>query len=118
VTDQRAVVDRYLDGFRASDHAAVLACLTDDVVWRIHGHRTTHGAAEFDTEIEGADFEGSPLLTVDRTYEDGNVVIVTGEGQGTHREHGPFRFAFSDLFTFRDGRIAAVDSYVVPLGEP
>ena len=26
-----------------------------------------------------------------------------------------FRFAFNDLFTFRDGLIARVDSYVVPL---
>jgi ketosteroid isomerase-like protein len=30
-------------------------------------------------------------------------------------EHGPFRFAFNDLFTFRDGLIARVDSYVAPL---
>lgn len=29
--------------------------------------------------------------------------------------HGPFRFAFNDLFTFRDGLIARIDSYVVPL---
>lgn len=29
--------------------------------------------------------------------------------------HGPFRFAFNDLFTFRDGLIARVDSYLVAL---
>jgi ketosteroid isomerase-like protein len=113
--DQRTIVDVYMDGFRTSDHEAVLGCLTDDVVWCIHGHRTTNGKAEFDSEIEGEDFEGRPVLVVDRTYEDGKVVIVTGEGRGTHREHGPFRFAFNDLFTFRDGLIAQVDSYVVPL---
>lgn len=28
-------VHRYLEGFRRSDHAAVLACLTEDVVWNI-----------------------------------------------------------------------------------
>ena len=113
--DQRAIVDAYMDGFRASDHTGILRCLTDDVVWRIHGHRTTQGKGEFDDEIENEQFEGKPQLVVDRTFEDGNVVVVTGEGRGVHRESGDFRFAFNDLFTFRDGLIERVDSYVVPL---
>ncbi|GID29300.1 hypothetical protein Abr02nite_42830 [Paractinoplanes brasiliensis] len=50
-----------------------------------------------------------------RVYEDGAVVVTTGEGRGVSVGHGPFRFAFNDVFTFRDGRIARVDSYVVPL---
>jgi ketosteroid isomerase-like protein len=115
MTDQRTTVDTYMDGFRAGDHRAILGCLTDDVVWRIHGHRTTRGATEFDGEIENPEFEGRPQLDVHRTFEDANVVVTTGEGRGAHREHGPFRFAFNDVFTFRDGRIAEVDSYVVPL---
>lgn len=109
------IVHRYLDGFRHSDHAAVLACLTDDVVWHIHGLRTTRGKAEFDDEIENPAFDGSPQLTAERTIEAGDVVVVTGTGAGRHREQGPFRFAYSDLFTFRDDLITQVDSYVVPL---
>ncbi|MEV0155875.1 hypothetical protein AB0H57_19310 [Micromonospora sp. NPDC050686] len=50
-----------------------------------------------------------------RVHEDGRVVVATGEGRGASVDHGPFRFAFNDLFTFRAGRIARVDSYVVPL---
>jgi ketosteroid isomerase-like protein len=104
-----------MDGFRRSDHDAILACLSEDVVWIIHGLRTTHGRAEFDDEIENPAFEGSPELTVDRTIDAGNVVVVTGTGRGRHRDRGRFRFAYSDLFTFRDDLIAQVDSYVVPL---
>lgn len=110
------VVDEYMDGFRRSDHEAILACLTDDVVWCIHGVRTTRGKAEFDDEIENPAFEGSPELTVDRTIEAADVIVVTGTGKGHHRDHGPFRFAYSDLFTFNGDLIAQVDSYVVPLG--
>jgi uncharacterized protein len=40
---------------------------------------------------------------------------VTGTGVAHHRDTGPFRFAYGDLFSFRDGLIAQVDSYVVPL---
>ena len=112
---QRDLVAEYFAGFRASDHERILATLTDDVEWVIHGHRTTRGRAEFDGEIENPAFTGSPRLDVERVHEDGPVVVVTGEGRGVSVEHGPFRFAFNDLFTFRDGLIARVDSYVVPL---
>ncbi|MDG4787481.1 nuclear transport factor 2 family protein [Micromonospora sp. WMMD1102] len=114
MTRQTQLVHRYMDGFRRSDHGAILGCLAEDVVWTIHGFRTTHGKAEFDDEIENPAFEGSPELTVERTVEAGDVV-VTGTGIGQHRANGPFRFAYSDLFTFREGLIAEVDSYVVPL---
>ena len=112
---QRQLVADYFAGFRASDHPGILATLTDDVEWVIHGHRTTKGKAEFDGEIENPAFTGSPHLDVQRVHEDGPVVIVTGEGRGATVDHGPFHFAFNDLFTFRDGLIARVDSYVVPL---
>ena len=114
-TTPRDLVAEYFAGFRTSDHPRILATLTDDVEWVIHGHRTTRGKAEFDGEIENPAFTGSPELDVRRVYEDGPVVVTTGEGAGVSAEHGPFRFAFNDLFTFRDGLIARVDSYVVPL---
>lgn len=115
MSSQIQIVDRYMDGFRRSDHEMILGCLTDDVVWHIHGLRTTHGKAEFDDEIENPAFKGSPELTVERTIEAKTVVVVTGKGIGHHREAGRFRFAYNDLFTFRDGLISQVDSYVVPL---
>ena len=111
----RQIVDRYMDGFRRSDHEVILACLADDVVWHIHGVRTTRGKAEFDDEIENPAFGGSPELTVERTVGAGNVVPFTGNGQGQHREYGRFRFAYSDLLASREGLISQVDSYVVPL---
>ncbi|MGW4463194.1 nuclear transport factor 2 family protein [Micromonospora sp. NPDC004704] len=114
-TTQRDLVAEYFAGFRTSDHPRILATLTDDVEWVIHGHRTTRGRAEFDGEIENRAFTGSPELDVQRVYEDGPVVVTTGEGRGASVEQGSFRFAFNDLFTFRDGLIARVDSYVVPL---
>ena len=115
MSDQRDLVAEYFAGFRTSDHPRILATLTEDVLWVIHGHRTTRGKTEFDGEIENPAFTGSPELEVQRTIEQDAVVVTTGEGRGVSVEHGPFRFTFADLFTFRDGLIARVDSYVVPL---
>lgn len=115
MTTQTELVDRYMDGFRRGDHEAILGCLTDDIVWCIHGHRTTTGKAEFDDEIENPAFEGRPELTVERTIDADGVVVATGIGTGHHRQAGRFQFAFNDIFTFRDDLIARVDSYIVPI---
>ena len=57
---QRHLVEDYFAGFRASDHPRILATLTDDVEWVIHGHRTTRGKAEFDGEIENPRLHRQP----------------------------------------------------------
>jgi uncharacterized protein len=43
MSDHKAVVEDYTEGFRRTDHHAILGCLTDDVLWVIHGHRTLRG---------------------------------------------------------------------------
>jgi ketosteroid isomerase-like protein len=116
MSTHRDTVHEYMEGFKEGDHERILRCLTDDVLWIIHGHRTTNGKAEFDDEIVGADFEGRPTLSVDRVFEDGDVVIVTGEGTADLQAGGQFRFVYNDLFTFRGDLIERVDSYIVPLG--
>lgn len=109
----RAVLDRYMDGFRHGDHDAILSCLTDDVVWVIHGVSTTHGKDEFIAEVANPSFEGLPVLTVHRLIESGDEIVMTGSGSGRLWDGGPFEFEFNDIFTFRDGLIAQLDSYLV-----
>ena len=103
-----------MDGFRRGDHRAILANLTDDVVWEIHGHRRFEGKAAFDGEIENDAFAGSPQLTVRAFLEDGDVVAMPHTGVGHFKSGGEFRFQACDLFTFRADLICKVESYVVP----
>lgn len=115
VSVRKQVVQRYFDGFRASDHAMVLECLTDDVVWDLPGFRHLVGKDAFDGEIENEEFVGSPTLRVDRLVEEGDVVVAVGSGEGTHISGRTHRFAFSDVFVFRGDVICRVESYLVPL---
>lgn len=115
MSSRKNVVETYMDGFRRSDHQQILACLTDDVVWDLPGFRHLEGKEAFDGEIENEAFTGSPVLTEDKVLEDGDVVVITGRGEGTFKTGEPHRFAFCDLFTFRDDLICRVESYVVPL---
>jgi hypothetical protein len=37
VSTRKRIVETYIEGFRRTDHAQILSCLTDDVVWALHG---------------------------------------------------------------------------------
>ena len=113
---RKDAVHAYFEGFRRSDHAAILGLLTEDVVWDLPGFRHLEGKEAFDGEIENPDFEGRPILVIDRLVEENDTVVAIGTGEGRHRVNGPFRFAYCDVFTFRGELIAKVESYLVPLG--
>lgn len=106
------VLDAYLDGFRSGDHAAILATLTEDVTWDIVGHAAAVGRDAFAGLIDGPPGSSLPRLTVERTIEHGDVVVVLGSGEfDLGGERHSFRFA--DTFDFREDLIAGVVSYVV-----
>ena len=44
----KKVIETYVDGFRASDHAKILSCLTDSVVWEMPGLFHLVGKEQFD----------------------------------------------------------------------
>jgi uncharacterized protein len=115
VSSRKRTVDAYFDGFRASDHEAILALLSDEVVWVIHGHGRTEGQEAFDREIENDAFEGSPKLTVERLIEEGDTVVAPHLGEGRLRGGDVFRFAGVTVFGFDGELISRVESYIVPL---
>jgi ketosteroid isomerase-like protein len=112
------IVDAYMEGFRRSDKPAILALLTDDVAWDLPGFRHLTGKADFEGEIVNPQFEENPTLVVDRKVEQGDTVVCIGDGAGRMKDGEEFRFAFCDVFTFRDDLICRVESYVVPLTGP
>jgi ketosteroid isomerase-like protein len=52
MTENKRTVDKYMDGFRKSDHARILSCLMDDIEWEIPGAFHLIGKDAFDEEIE------------------------------------------------------------------
>ena len=118
MSDHTDVVDAYMEGFRRSDKPGILALLTDDVAWDLPGFRHLTGKLDFESEIVNPQFEENPTLVVDRNVEEGDTVVSIGEGRGRMTNGAEFRFAFCDVFTFRDKLICRVESYIVPLTGP
>jgi uncharacterized protein len=115
MTMRKEIVEKYFEGFRRSDHELILSCLTDDVLWEIHGHRTLTGKEAFDAEIENEGFEGSPALTVDRLVEEGDTIVAVGTGTVAKSDGGALEFVFSDVFTFNRDAIGRIETYQVNL---
>jgi ketosteroid isomerase-like protein len=117
MSPRKAVVEKYIEGFRRSDHSLVLSCLTDDVVWELHGYTTLQGRNAFDAEIENDAFIGSPSLTIDRLIEEGDTVVATGRGSATRKDGEILNFLFADVFTFSGDVISRLEIYQVNLDE-
>jgi ketosteroid isomerase-like protein len=115
MSENKKTVERYMDGFRKSDHEEILSCLTDDVEWDIPGTFHAVGKVEFDKEIENEAFVGSPTLTITRMTEENDVVIAEGTVRVKKREGGFLNAVFCDAFTMRDGKIKHLISYLMEL---
>jgi ketosteroid isomerase-like protein len=107
------MVQEYLEAFRRSDHARVLACLTDDVEWQIPGVFHVRGKEAFDREIENEAFVGSPLITLTRLTEENDVVVAEGTVQAQKREGGLLNLRYCDVFVMRAGKIRQLISYIM-----
>lgn len=112
---RKRVVEKYMEGFRRGDHDQILACLADDVVWVLHGDKTLRGKAAFESEIKGAGFEGSLVITVDRLIEEGDTVVAAGRS-AAETAGGSRELVFCELFRFSGETVSRLDTYHVWLG--
>ena len=74
----KETVQHYMAAYARWDHAAVLACLTEDVEWIVPGAFHLVGKDAFDQEIEGRGSAGPPEITVSRLVVEDDVVVAEG----------------------------------------
>ena len=113
MTTNKKTVQKYMDGFNATDHEMILSCLTDDVRWEMPGHFKVSGKEAFDKEIENENFTGSPIIGVTRMVEENEVVIAEGTVKCQLKTGVWLDLEFCDVFHMREGKIALLKSYVV-----
>jgi ketosteroid isomerase-like protein len=113
----KQTVERYLDGFRRTDHAQILDCLTDDITWSVFGAFYLEGKAAYDAAIEGPGFAGSPDLEVVRMVEEGDTVMAELKGRVPLADGSVQRLSMAEVFVMRDGLICERRAWVIPLHE-
>ena len=110
-------VERYMEAFRRTDHAAVLACLTDDVEWVIPGAFHTRGKREFDRQIENEALVGHPDIRMMRVIEENDIVVAEGSVRARRRDGGALCVVFCDVFEMRGGLVRKLTSYLMEVKE-
>lgn len=113
MTDNKKTVTKYMDAFCITDHAAILSCLTDDVIWEMPGFYHHEGKEAFDKEIENDAFQGKPAITVTRLIEENNIVVAEGTVQTQLKTGQKLHLVFCDVFHMQKGLIQKLTSYVM-----
>jgi len=111
-TENKRIVERYLDGFRKSDHEQILSCLTEDVEWEMPGAFHLVGKPAFDKEIENDAFVGRPTITTTRMVEENDVVVVEGRVRAKRKDGGVLNAVFCDVLVMSNARIRRLTTYL------
>ena len=112
MTENKRTVEKYMDGFRKSDHEQILSCLTDDIEWDMPGVFHLVGKEAFDKEIENDAFLGSPTITIIRMVEENDVVIAEGKVRVKKKDGGFLNAVFCDVFVMTNARIKRLTTYL------
>ena len=113
MSENKKTVEKYMDAFSKSDHAQVLACLTDDIEWEMPGAFHLTGKKAFDREIEHPAFVGRPEITTTRMVEEGDIVVAEGRVRAARSNGGVLNAVFCDVFVMAGGKIKRLTSYVM-----
>ena len=116
MTENKRTVERYMDGFRKSDHAQILSCLTEDVEWEMPGMFHLVGRDAFDKEIENPAFVGRPAITVSQMTEEHDIVVAEGAVRAQRKDGGALNAVFCDVFAMEHGKIKRLTTYLVGSG--
>lgn len=115
MSEQKKVIEKYIDGFNKSDHAQILSCLSDNIVWEMPGLFNKVGKTAFDNEIENPAFTGKPIIKLIRMVEENNTVVAEGTVNGHFKNGTEFNAQFCDVFNFENNKISKLTGYLMQL---
>jgi ketosteroid isomerase-like protein len=115
MSENKTTVEKYMDGFRKSDHESILSCLTDDVEWEMPGAFHLIGKEAFDKEIENDAFVGNPTIDITRVTEESDVVVAEGSVRVQRNAGGFLNAVFCDVFVMERAKVKRLITYFVEI---
>src|SRR5579863_10133915 len=101
MTPRKQVIERWAECFAHQNWKAMLGLFTDDVErWEVGGNKRTHGKVEFEKEVLPGPEVVRLGINVDRTIEEGNVVVAEGLAHIYRKDGGKTDVQFCDIFEF------------------
>lgn len=112
----KQIIENINDSFTKGNTEGFLEYCADDVVWRMVGDKSFTGKAAI-REFMASTGGDLPDFTIDRVIADGDSAVSYGNMTMKNKDGVPVPYAWCDVYTFRDGRIATLDSYVIKTAE-
>ena len=113
MTENKRMVEKYMDGFRKSDHELILSCLTDAREWEMPGAFHLIGKEAFDKEIENDVFVGSATITITPMMEENDVVVAEGSVRTQRKASRLLSAVFCHVCIVPRGNSKRMTTYVV-----
>ena len=89
-----------------------LSHCADDVVWNMVGDQTTRGKQAIREWMASMKID-PPKFTIANTIADGDFVTSYGDMTMKEKDGKTVPYAFCDIYRFRDGKIAELNSFVI-----
>lgn len=108
----KEIVEKVNASFAEGGVEGFLSHCADDVVWTMVGNNTTRGKNGIREWMGSMDIE-PPKFTVDNTIADGDFVTSYGNMTMKDKDGQIVPYAFCDIYRFREGKIAELNSFVI-----
>jgi uncharacterized protein len=111
-TKNKEIVEKVNASFAEGGGEVFLSHCADDVVWTIVGNKTTKGKNAIREWMASMDIE-PPKFTVDNIIAEGDFVTAYGDMTMNDNDGKSAPYAYCDIYRFRDGKIAELNSFVI-----
>jgi uncharacterized protein len=108
----KEIVEEVNTSFAEGSVEGFLSHCADDVVWTMVGNKTTKGKNAIGEWMASMDTE-PPKFTVDNIIADGDFVTAYGDMIMKEKDGKTVPYAYCDIYRFRDGKIAELNSFVI-----
>ena len=108
----KEIVEEVNTSFGEGSVEGFLSHCADDVAWTMVGNKTTKGKNAIGEWMASMDTE-PPKFTVDNIIADGDFVTAYGDMIMKEKDGKTVPYAYCDIYRFRDGKIAELNSFVI-----
>lgn len=98
------------------DNEGFLSFCTDDLIWSTVGGETLRGKEAVRAwMVDG--YAEPPTFTLREMVAEGDLVVAIGDIESKDEHGKPVQNAYSDVWRFRDGKMAELRAFVVPVDD-
>ncbi|MGJ1193813.1 MULTISPECIES: nuclear transport factor 2 family protein [Sphingobacterium] len=94
------------------DYESFLAYCTAETKWVFIGERILHGKEEVRAYLKEF-YQEPPVFDVEKSIEEGDFVMVTGEIRLRNKDGKYDYFDYCDIWRFEDGKMAELKAFVI-----